>query len=1163
MRDRSVHLDPPAPNPAADIPWPGVAATHRQAWRLPDDLRDALLPVFWLLVGLLASFVYTYTASFPPPFSTISLPHPLFPQQAVILTILLLTPLRRWWLYLLVYYVLQVVLGARGNLPLWYLLLSNVANVVEPLVGALLCRRFLSLPPRFARLREVGTYIACVMVASVAGATWGATSRVIAGFPFWMSWPGWFLADSLASLVLAPALILWVGAGLAGFRVSSRQRTIEVALLGVALVLVSVFVFGARIETPDRAQGLLYLPVPVLMWAAVRFGPRGLMTALSVVLVFAIAGVANGFGPFVGHPTPANVYTLQLFLYGIGVPLFCLAALVQERQEAEAELAQSEARYRVVASNFPHGAVLLFGPDLRHLLADGQGLSEAGLSKEAVEGRTLWEAFPGDMADALALPYRAALAGDPTALELTHEGRTYQVQVLPVTQAAADAAAHAVTATHDGTVTHDGTTTHDGTATGMVVMQDVTEQRRAEVLAELDQAKTAFFSNVSHEFRTPLTLLLGSLQELVASPPQRLDHVAQEQLVVAHRNGLRLLKLVNQLLDFSRLEAGHMQPVYVPTDLAAYTAELAGVFRSAIERAGLRFVVHCPRLEEPVYVDRDQWEKIVLNLLSNALKFTFTGEIRLSLLARGARVVLTVRDTGTGIPAEELPHLFERFHRVQGAQGRTHEGTGIGLALVQELVRLHTGTVEVASAVGGGTTVTVTVPCGTAHLPAGHIGAAEVAGTSYGSGAAAYVEEAWRWLPDAPRAISDDAAGGDVAAVSAPAMPWSAHDLDRPARLLVADDNADMRAYLRRLLRGRGTVQLVGDGTAALEVARAWEPDLILADVMMPGLDGFALLQAVRADAQLRPISVILLSARADEAARIEALRAGADDYLVKPFAAATLLARVDAQLGLVRLRGEAWAAAERRRLARELHDSVSQALFAVAATASSLPRLWEQDADEGRQALADLRRLTSGAQAEMRALLVELRPESLTRAPLHDLLQTLVTTAAAKTGAAVDSQLEPVPVLPADVQVALYRIAQEALHNVVKHAAATHISVRLNAMSRRTAGERRTPDARGARSVLDTPETLLLEVADDGRGFDPDQVHSGGLGLASLCERAASIGASLRLASHPGEGTIIAAAWPGAATATAGSPTAGSAAPTVAAATVEGSLAARIVSRT
>jgi signal transduction histidine kinase len=226
------------------------------------------------------------------------------------------------------------------------------------------------------------------------------------------------------------------------------------------------------------------------------------------------------------------------------------------------------------------------------------------------------------------------------------------------------------------------------------------ESRRAQALAEIDRAKTAFFSNVSHEFRTPLTLMLGPLEELkgeLTRPTASLSAAHYQQIDFAHRNGLRLLKLVNTLLDFSRIEAGRVQAVYEPTDLAGITAELASVFRSAIEKAGLRLMVDCPDLSEHAYVDREMWEKIVLNLVSNAFKFTFEGEIEVKLRQADDHVELTVRDTGTGIPAHELPKLFERFHRVAGAHGRTHEGSGIGLALVQELVKLHGGSVSVDS----------------------------------------------------------------------------------------------------------------------------------------------------------------------------------------------------------------------------------------------------------------------------------------------------------------------------------------------------------------------------------------------------------------------------------------------------------------------------------
>jgi signal transduction histidine kinase len=223
------------------------------------------------------------------------------------------------------------------------------------------------------------------------------------------------------------------------------------------------------------------------------------------------------------------------------------------------------------------------------------------------------------------------------------------------------------------------------------------ERKHLEALAELDRAKTAFFSNVSHELRTPLTLMLGPVENLLAEDQLSLPPDVKDQLEVASRNGARLLRLVNTLLDFSRIEAGRIRANFEPTDLSAITIELASVFRSATEKAGLHLELNCPPLPEPVYIDREMWEKVVLNLLSNAFKFTFAGTITVALSQVGSVVELRVSDTGVGIPAEHLPHLFERFHRVENSRSRTHEGSGIGLALVQELVKLHGGSVRAES----------------------------------------------------------------------------------------------------------------------------------------------------------------------------------------------------------------------------------------------------------------------------------------------------------------------------------------------------------------------------------------------------------------------------------------------------------------------------------
>jgi PAS domain S-box-containing protein len=440
------------------------------------------------------------------------------------------------------------------------------------------------------------------------------------------------------------------------------------------------------------------------------------------------------------------------------------------------------------------------------------------------------------------------------------------------------------------------------------------ERQRLEALAEIDRAKTLFFSNVSHEFRTPLTLMLGPVEDLLAKSHIGLSPAAKSQLELVNRNGSRLLRLVNTLLDFSRIEAGRMQAIYQATDLAAFTVELASVFRSATEKAGLELELDCPRLAEPVFVDRGMWEKIVLNLISNAFKFTFEGSIAVSLTKADNNVELRVRDTGVGIPAEELPRLFDRFHRVENTRSRTHEGSGIGLALVQELVKLHGGSVRIESGAGKGSTFIVSLPLGTSHLPADRIGGSRTL-ASTALGAAPFVEEALRWLPDAAQSdIAEEILPShELLPVPCPPLSNGKNASEGRPRILIADDNADMRQYLVRLMSERYEVHAVPDGQAALASVRALAPELVLSDVMMPNLDGFGLLKELRSDPSTRTIPIILLSARAGEESRVEGMEHGADDYLIKPFSARELLARVQTHLEMARVRKQAEADLRRR----------------------------------------------------------------------------------------------------------------------------------------------------------------------------------------------------------------------------------------------------------
>jgi PAS domain S-box-containing protein len=460
------------------------------------------------------------------------------------------------------------------------------------------------------------------------------------------------------------------------------------------------------------------------------------------------------------------------------------------------------------------------------------------------------------------------------------------------------------------------------TETTEIVLRERHVRERAEALAELDTAKTQFFNNVSHEFRTPLTLMLGPLETLAVA-------VDREQLPlvdIARRNALRLLKLVNTLLDFSRIESGRHEATFASTDLGPMTRELASLFQSSLENAGLELIVDTD-LRQPVFVDRAMWEKIVLNLLSNALKFTLQGSIRLELSARGGAAELSVSDTGVGIAAEELPRIFERFQQVRQTRSRSYEGSGIGLALVQELVQIHHGTIDVESEIGRGTTFRVRLPFGAEHLDATQI--AQDADNGHVRSIDQFVAEL-------------DATIGSPRLESS--APRGALSLAQRARILLADDNRDLREYIAQTLSPAHSVVTVENGKAALAAARAGSFDLILSDVMMPEMDGFELLAAIRSDERLASLPFIFVSARAGEDSAIDGLRHGADDYLVKPFTNDQLIARVDAVLRAARRHEDHYRELSSRRWFERQGDSATNDV-AFRAFANQLPiPIWQQD---------------------------------------------------------------------------------------------------------------------------------------------------------------------------------------------------------------------------
>jgi PAS domain S-box-containing protein len=371
--------------------------------------------------------------------------------------------------------------------------------------------------------------------------------------------------------------------------------------------------------------------------------------------------------------------------------------------------------------------------------------------------------------------------------------------------------------------------------------------------------------------------MLGPLHEVLED--EELNPKHREHLSTSYRNTLRLQKLVNTLLDFSRIEAGKMDVRFEELNLGKYTEDLASSFRSAIESGGIQYVVTIGALSRNVQVDPDMWENIVLNLISNAFKYTKKGRIEVEITEMADHVALKVTDTGVGIRTEDQARIFERFYRVNNADGRSQEGTGIGLSMVKELVALHDGEISLQSELRKGTAFCVTIPVVQRNLLPKHKreGDRLKDRTKF-----QFLAEALKWNGVATLNHSNE---------NFPSTDAVKNNRSK-GRVIVADDNSDMRAYVQRLLRDDFEVQTVTNGEEAFAMALSWEPDLILSDVMMPELDGYGLLKKLKATLVTRNIPLIFLSARAGEEARVEGITAGADDYLVKPFSAKELIAR-------------------------------------------------------------------------------------------------------------------------------------------------------------------------------------------------------------------------------------------------------------------------------
>ncbi|MFQ5571804.1 MAG: response regulator, partial [Rhodothermales bacterium] len=414
-------------------------------------------------------------------------------------------------------------------------------------------------------------------------------------------------------------------------------------------------------------------------------------------------------------------------------------------------------------------------------------------------------------------------------------------------------------------------------------------EAQAQRLIELDEMKSNFFANISHEFRTPLTLILGTLQDIQKGLHGSLEPSGGEQLTMAQRHARQLRRLIEQILDLARIEAGMMRLAFRPVDLVALFQDVMLSFAALAEREQIHFTLDAPETPVVLYLDPDALTKVFTNLLSNAFKFTPSGgtihcSVHAPSVMNGDETVqISVRDTGVGLPPETLPHLFERFYQAHPQNARLQTGTGLGLALTRELILLHHGHIGVSSEEGHGSTFTVTLPSGRAHLTEDDI-----------------VEHEER--PDHARAPMMEEIAHERDAFLQVAAPGHEETTTRPGpgdddedvtTVLVVDDNAEIREYIRRHLESDFRVVEAANGAEGLQQARSILPDLIISDVVMPEMDGYALCRALKQDPSLDYIPIILLTVKATAANKLEGWEKGIDDYLTKPFSVEELRARV------------------------------------------------------------------------------------------------------------------------------------------------------------------------------------------------------------------------------------------------------------------------------
>jgi PAS domain S-box-containing protein len=692
--------------------------SRRSVWQ---EARPILLFAAAYIVAWSYLFVATFLGAHPPP-------APLFPPAGVLISALLLTPPRRWWLYLVAAFLIQVPILAYVQVPLWWNLLGYTPDAIEPVVAVSLMLIFIRVPPRFASQREVSVYVICVIFAAMVAATIGAAvNDAGAGEPYWTTWRTWVLSDTLANLILAPTLFLWIAAGLRGMRASSEWRYVEAALLYGGLLILGLAAFIIRFLDPATTQALAYLPVPLLLWAAVRFGPRGITSALSLFAILAVPAVASKLGPFASHSAPApstlgDIFLLQIFLLVIGVPLLFLAALIEERKQTAVALQTSEVRFRAAFASAATG-MMLIDTTGRVLQVNQPVVKMLGYSEAELRTRTFMElTYPEDLEINLGLLHRT-LAGEIDSYQLEKryfhkDGSLVWGRVSAgVVRDAAGRPLYLVGQLED--------------ITARKRLEQEREEARARELAlrEIAVQMDTFLGIASHELKTPLTSLKLSFQ----SSQRQLRKLTQDENTTAlggvtglqsateqldrtaHQMG-RLEALVDDLVDVTRIQAGKLELRPELVDLVAVVGDAVAAQREAAPDRQI-CLVQPDDLAVSLHADAGRIEQVVTNYLTNALKYSPADRpVEVGIEIKGdkgpqhARV--WVHDCGKGLPPGEQEQVWERFHRAKGVEVQSGTGVGLGLGLYisRMIVERHQGHVGVLSTPGQGATFWFTLP---------------------------------------------------------------------------------------------------------------------------------------------------------------------------------------------------------------------------------------------------------------------------------------------------------------------------------------------------------------------------------------------------------------------------------------------------------------------